>query len=107
MPCIQCGAVRCVFNTHGGCSRNDVTVGGKARTDKSDGTSCRSFSDKTPALKNCAVTDGTPCDSCEIACRAASCVYNGDGLCTANIIRVENSAADAPQKTRCGTFRLR
>lgn len=107
MPCIQCGAVRCVFNTHGGCSRNDVTVGGKASTDKSDGTFCRSFSDKASALTSCAVTDGTPCDTCAIACKAVSCVYNQEKNCRASVIRVENSAADAPQKTKCGTFRIR
>ena len=106
MPYIQCNAVRCVFNTHGGCSRNDVTVGGKARTDRSDGTCCRSFSDKTSALKDCAVTDGTPSDCAAIACKATSCVYNEDSLCGASVIRVENSAADAAQKTRCETFRL-
>lgn len=105
MPNINCDAVKCVFNTHGGCSRNFIEVEGKCATDKCCETHCDSFSDKIQEVKNCACTDGCPCDCAEIECNVKECMYNQNDSCAAQQIKIGTANAKCNCETECDTFK--
>ncbi|OFI07484.1 hypothetical protein CLOACE_03130 [Clostridium acetireducens DSM 10703] len=43
--------------------------------------------------------------SAELICSAANCVYNSNGLCSANNISVKGSTAHSSTGTECNTFK--
>ena len=106
MPNISCDVVKCVFNTHGGCSRNNIEV-----DENCDGackcceTYCGSFSDKMGSLKSSACVDGCPCKDAEIECDVTSCVYNENEYCKAQGIHVGTSNSSTSGETECDTFK--
>ncbi len=107
MPCIHCDAVKCVFNTHGGCSRNYVEILAEQNGRKGErATCCENFSDKISALSESSSTNGSPCSHTDIECNAEKCVYNDDRCCTAGNIRVGKAFSDSAGKTLCETFRV-
>ena len=105
MPIISCDAVKCVFNVHGGCSREVIEVEGNCHAHECSSTYCDSFSDKISSVKSCACTDGCPCSNADIECDVTSCMYNDSEYCTANKIHVGTSHAQTPGETECETFR--
>ncbi len=107
MPQISCDAVKCVFNTHGGCSREYIEVDGNCNAHQCSATYCESFSDKISSVKNSACTDGCPCKNSDIECDVTSCVYNDHEVCTADNIHVGKSFSSTSGETECETFKER
>lgn len=106
MPCIHCDAVKCVFNTHGGCSRSYVEILAEQNGRKIErATCCESFSDKISALSECSSANGSPCSHTDIECDAEKCVYNDERCCAAGNIRIGKAFSDSAGKTMCETYR--
>lgn len=104
MPSIKCDVVKCVFNTHGGCSREHIEVEKNCEAHECCETFCESFSDKISEVKNSACTDGCPCEDADIDCDVTNCSYNENKICTAHGIHVGTSYASTAEKTQCETF---
>ncbi len=107
MPNIGCDVVKCVFNTHGGCSREYIEVDENCEAHEACETYCDSFSDKISEMKNCACTNGCPCSDTEIECDVTNCVYNENEYCTAEKIQVGTAHAKSTTETECDTFKER
>ena len=107
MANINCEVVKCVFNTHGGCSRNNISIeecnGCKAH--ECSETYCTSFSDKMSEMKNSTCTDGCPCTESAIKCCATSCEFNQNNVCSAEKITVGTAHAKCCQETECDSFK--
>ena len=104
MPTIKCDAVKCVFNTHGGCSREYIEVNKECTAHECCETYCDSFSDKMSEMKNSACTDGCACKNSDIECEVTNCAYNQNKVCTAGSIHVGKSHSSKPVETECETF---
>lgn len=107
MPNIKCDVVKCVFNTHGGCSRGEIEIEGNCNASDCSCTYCDSFSDKMSEMKNSACSDGCPEKSAAVGCKVTSCIYNSNENCSAKDIHVGTSHASSCGETECETFKER
>ena len=105
MANITCDVVKCVFNTHGGCSRDYIEVDENCEASNACETYCDSFSDKISDDKNRACTNGCPCSDAEIECDVTSCMYNENQYCNAENIHIGTAHAKTCCETECNTFK--
>lgn len=106
MTKLECRVITCANNADNACCRPDIEVAGACAC-ASEQTCCSSYLEKTEGAFSNAVGYSSPNDSLEIGCEAHNCVYNADGACAADSIRVDGESARAKSQTACATFQNR
>ena len=103
MPTITCEVSKCYYNKDGGCSRDNIKVGGKGAV-VSDETMCEAYTDaKDPSCTNCSCEDGA-CSCTEIDCSAENCKHNSAGCCKADTIEIGKCSSCCCSETECESF---
>lgn len=113
MTNLHCTVFDCVNNTDARCCRPDILVSGKDANERKE-TSCADFhrSEGNPAAQSAQDSCGChrPNEELHVRCEAEKCVYNEQGDCAAEQIKVCDCSCDVPtckSETECHTFRMR
>ena len=107
MSVIKCGAVGCAHNSDCSCARRHIEVcvsGGDCRT-----VFCGTYKprrrEEISNLKNeIGKIDLCVCRDTGIACDAAGCVHNKDGVCTADTVHISQPETAKRRKCPCDSF---
>lgn len=102
---LECSVSTCVNYKEGLCCRESIKVEGANAHSEKD-TFCSSFQEKIYGVTNYAMNQ-VPNERCEILCDAQKCVYNSNGCCSADTIRVGGDGAANCGDTCCRSFRER
>jgi hypothetical protein len=103
MSRLVCDAVNCGNNHDRLCCLDEIEVCG-CDACTCEGTCCGSFVDgKNEYISSFA--DVSASEDTHIGCEAGACVFNLDGICEADRVKMEGEYAHRMDSTCCGTFR--
>ena len=104
MTNLDCSVVTCLYNRDNACCLDSIHVDGSdARI--TEETCCKSFTEKNGgSAMNSAAEPKKPTD---VACEAASCIYNEDCRCDAEHIGIAGRDACCCSQTECASFRCK
>ena len=102
---LECSVSTCANYNKGLCCRESIKVEGDHARSIND-TCCSSFQERVTGLTNYAVNQ-VPNERLEVLCDAQKCVFNSNGCCSAQSIKVGGDGASSSGDTVCRTFRER
>ena len=106
---LGCSVTDCANNAQSCCCRPDIKVSGPCACG-CDQTCCDSYEKKTESGANNAVGYQQPNPGVFVQCDAQNCVYNKEGGCNADSVRVDrcnSGTASTKSATECATFQRR
>lgn len=106
MTKLSCNVTNCASNSNNCCCRGEIKVNGSNACQCGD-TACKSFEKKQPGQMSNSLHTGHPEPNSEIRCSAAQCIYNHNGDCTAESIRIDGNGAENCGETKCASFKVR
>lgn len=107
MKKISCSVTNCAHNCQDTCYANRVNIGGQGAKNTEE-TCCGSFLDKRhySILINNASEGKNSSNACDcLICDVATCTYNNNKLCNADVIQVSGENVNLYIETKCSTFK--
>ncbi|SHI34604.1 protein of unknown function [Clostridium cavendishii DSM 21758] len=99
---INCSVNNCSHNNSGTCFANRINIGGEGAKNNAD-TCCASFlSEKTYGSLTNNTNSNSACDA--LVCKASTCNYNSNNLCTLDSINVSGNGSNLYTETNCESF---
>ena len=102
MPVLNCSVKTCKHNDDNKCRLEEIKVEG-TRAKYSDETACESFRH----LSGCNCTnesDRYASETCQVVCKAVTCIFNENEKCGARHIGISGSHASTSDETECSSF---
>lgn len=106
MTKLGCDVSTCTYNRDHLCCRNSILVDGR-KASQSRQTLCSSFAANEHNMSNSSACC-FPESETDVSCKAARCVFNADGICSAREIKISACGSSCPEcagETSCESFR--